>query len=122
MFRFSEERKTQVPFFSIGILKIKIQFFKLKWIYRAKIKFKNWNFISVKDYDEMQRVTRVRKPVNRFLLQNNQTGGIPCVVHFPGKNFVLYNYVGDQLYSKRFKPLEFKDSMTTLWTVSKLWK
>lgn len=90
--------------------------------YNAELK--HWNFISVKDYDEMQRVTRVRKPVNRFLLQNNQTGGIPCVVHFPGKNFVLYNYVGEKLYKGHFKPLDFKDSMTTLWSIKETfgWK
>jgi|SRR5579885_112003 len=83
--------------------------------YNAELKY--WEFQDYKKIDRLHGVTRIRKPINKYLLQNVETGGIPCVVHFPGKNFVLYNYVGEKLYGEYFKRLEFRDSMSTLWSI-----
>lgn len=78
---------------------------------------KHWKVI-----DLYTKVTLTYRPFLTRGLQNTETNGIPAVLHFPGKNFVLYNYYGVELYGNRFKEVEFQDIRKALWGVSLLWK
>jgi len=72
---------------------------------------KHWDIIDCSKEDNC---------LSQYQLQNKTTKGRPCVVHFPGKNYPLYNYIGKELFGKYFKILPFRDGMTTLWSV-KFW-
>lgn len=72
--------------------------------------------------DNESWVHLLEKPPTGRQLRNKHTGGTPAIIHFPGKNFLLYNEIGGYLFGKEFKRLEFHDSMTSLWSVSNLWK
>jgi hypothetical protein len=49
-----------------------------------------------------------------------ESGAMPCVMHFPGKNFEAYNYFGPRLLGSRFNMLE-DQKYTFLSTIKKSW-
>ena len=59
-----------------------------------------------------------------YRYRNNITNNVPCVLHFPGKNYELYNVFGDKLYNRSFRPLkrdkEKKDN--ALESIVRIWK
>lgn len=80
----------------------------------------------VKQYPEIESgylsVVPGNEPTNMKMLKNKITGGSPPILHFPGKNFVLYNYYGKELYGGEFIVVSFTDVRKTLWSISYLWK
>lgn len=77
--------------------------------YNDELKY--WDLINCEEEDNC---------LGNIQLKNKITRGQPCVAHFPGKNYPLYNYIGKKLYGEKFTILEFTDKMTTLWTI-KFW-
>jgi hypothetical protein len=43
--------------------------------------------------------------VGPYLYRNRTTGGVPCILHFPGKNIRGYNLMGASVYGLAFRPL-----------------
>ncbi len=88
--------------------------------YNAELK--HWDIVS--QYPELLdgSLTMISPPVTMNQLKNKTTGGTPCVIHFPGKNYVLYNHIGKELFHGDFKPVPFSDKMATLWSIATLWK
>lgn len=88
--------------------------------YNSELKY--WDIVDQYPYLMRDDVTIVNPPPTLHQLKNKITGGTPCIVHFPGKNYVLYNYIGKELFGSNFRLLPFEDKRSTLWTVAKLWK
>jgi hypothetical protein len=70
--------------------------------------------------------TRFADSVGRTLYRNKQTGGVPCLLHFAGKNVRGYNLFGAALYGSAFRPLEEERTASVgaaaLVSIAHLWK
>ena len=64
--------------------------------------------------------------IGGVLYRNRVTGGIPCVLHFPGKNIYTYNLMGAMVYGVAFRPVqnEVPNSVgkSALIGIASLWK
>lgn len=88
--------------------------------YNSELKY--WDIVE--QYPHLTRgdLTMVNPPPTFYQLKNKQTGGTPCIAHFPGKNYVLYNHIGKELFKGNFKVLPFEDKRTSLWSIANIWK
>lgn len=64
--------------------------------------------------------------IGGILYRNKVTGGVPCVLHFPGKNISTYNVMGASVYGIAFRPIanETQSSVgkSALINIASLWK
>ena len=64
--------------------------------------------------------------IGDILYRNKTTGGIPCILHFPGKNIRSYNLLGAMLYGTKFRPIQLDTppsvGKAALFSIAKWWK
>lgn len=85
---------------------------------------KELTYWEKKDAKEAIKGDKLIKTYNVY--QNKITGGIPCILHFAGKNVYGYNHMGAYLYGAAFRPIEMPAAQsigkTALMGISGLWK
>lgn len=64
---------------------------------------------------------------NHLVYRNKLTGEIPCILHFPGKNILLYNVMGHRMFKAEFKMVKPKPKKHTqpqkaLFSIADHWK
>jgi hypothetical protein len=66
-----------------------------------------WERVTVKDLIAEGRETAdaLKDTVGPVLYRNKETGGLPCVLHFPGGNMQAYNTFGASVYGSSFRPI-----------------
>jgi len=90
-----------------------------------------WERVSTNELIEEAKKTNTdpaqyRDSVSSVLYRNKETNGIPCILHFAGKNMQGYNVVGATLYGSSFRPVSADEPVSVgksaLLSVAGLWK
>lgn len=88
-------------------------------------------FDSPQKYEkQFWRQVNDRSLSSHMLYRNVQTGEIPAILHFPGKNILLYNYFGYHMYPDNFITSKAKEKMLSpvsqstkiLSSIAQLWR
>lgn len=83
------------------------------------------SYCTVNNTNKIENNVIYEEGYNSFYrYRNNITNNIPCILHFPGKNYELYNTFGSKLYGYSFRPLKRdKNSKDNpLESVVRIWK
>ena len=68
---------------------------------------------ELKYYDKVDN-QKDKIVITNCMYQNNITRGIPCILHFAGKNMHGYNVMGAHLYGSKFKPVHMSYNTDTI--------
>jgi hypothetical protein len=90
-----------------------------------------WEKVSIVELIENAKqngidTSQYKDSVSNVLYRNKDTGGVPCILHFAGKNMQGYNVVGATLYGSVFRPVSADEPISVgksaLLSVADLWK
>jgi hypothetical protein len=94
------------------------------------VELQHWERVRVWDLGEELRrkgedASAYADSIGPTLYRNRTTGGVPCVLHFPGKNVRGYNLLGAGLYGTAFRPVKVENppsvGKAALLSIAGLW-
>ena len=87
------------------------------------------NSVELEHWEKVDVTTTEKEfadSIGRTLYRNKVTKGVPCILHFAGKNLQGYNFLGATLYGSAFRPVSTDQApsvgKSALLHISNLWK